>query len=351
MGLPIYRIRMKNTEITQLNRDIWSKEFVHGELSIKGRSQPVRIRYRGEHTRDYPKKSFEIRTATRTYHFNAQYDDPSMLRNALSFQFLESIGVHAPAAQHCVLYLNGELLGVYLRLEAVKTSFFRKRGIPVRSIFYAINDNADFSLYDKDTRYFKSSLFSGYSLIKGLKKDRERFEQFVEWLNGKKGNDLLRFLHSRINIDNYLRWLCGAVLTGNDDGLSQNYTWYEHRVTGKYGIVPWDYEGTWGRNFFGARTDSNLIPIDGYNELTEKILSYRSLRAEYKRLLRSQLKSRFKPDNIMSIARRMHSRIAADVRRDPNTKWSLSAFHGELRVIREYTEERSEYLIQHLKDL
>ncbi|MNK06035.1 Inner spore coat protein H [compost metagenome] len=351
MGLPIYRIKIKNDEFTQLNRDIWSKEFVRGVLSMKGSSQSVRIRYRGEHTRDYPKKSFEIRTAERTYHFNAQYDDPSMLRNALSFQFLESIGVHAPAAQHCVLYLNGDLLGVYLRLEAVKTSFFRKRNIPVRSILYAINDNADFSLFDKDTGYFKDSLFSGYSLIKGLKKDRQRFEQFVDWLNAKRGRDLLRFLHSRINIDNYLRWLCGAVMTGNDDGLRQNYTWYEHRVTGKYGIIPWDYEGTWGRNFFGARTDSNLIPIQGDNQLTGKILGYRSLRAEYKRLLRSHLKNEFRPDRIMAIAKRMHSRITADVRRDPNTKWSMSAFHGELGVIRDYTEERREYLIQHLKEL
>ncbi|RUT35991.1 spore coat protein CotH [Paenibacillus zeisoli] len=351
MDLPIYRIRMNKADYTKFNRDIWSKAFVRGELSIRGISQPVRIRYRGEHTREHPKKSYEIRTRGLTYHFNAQYDDPSMLRNALSFRFLESIGVPAPAAQYCVLYLNGELLGVYLRLEAVKTRFFRKRGIPVRSIFYAINDNADFSLYDKDTGYPKPSLFSGYSLIKGMRKDRERFEQFVERLNAKRGKDLLRFLHSRININNYLRWLSGAVMTGNDDGLSQNYTWYEHGMTGKYGIIPWDYEGTWGRNFFGARTESNLIPIQGYNELTEKILSYRSLRTEYKRLLRSHLKSKFRPDLIMTAARKMHSRIAADVRRDPNKQWDMGVFQSELGVIREFTEKRREYLIQHLNDL
>lgn len=351
MSLPIYRINMKKADLLKLNHDIWSQEFVRGELSMKGIRQPARIRFRGEHTRDYPKRSFEIRNRERTYHFNAQYDDPSMLRNALSFHFLETLGVHAPAAQHCVLYLNGELLGVYLRLEAVKTSFFRKRGIPVRSIFYAINDNADFSMFDKDTGYVKNSLSSGYSLIKGARQDRRKLEKFIEWMNETTGRELLRGLQGRVNMDNYLGWLCGAVMTGNDDGLSQNYTWYEHRVTGKYGIVPWDYEGTWGRNFFGARTNSNVIPIQGYNELTGKILSFRSLRAEYKRLLRNHLKARFKPDNILAMAKRMHRRIAADVRKDPNKQWNMSAFHGELEVIREYTEERREYLIRHLNEL
>ncbi|USB34863.1 CotH kinase family protein [Paenibacillus sp. YPG26] len=351
MGLPVYRIGMKKADITQLNQNIWSKEFVRGEFSMKGISRPARIRFRGEHTREYPKRSFEIRTRGRTYHFNAQYDDPSMLRNALSFQFFEAIGVPAPAAQHCVLVMNGELLGVYLRLEAVKTSFFRTRAIPARSIFYAVNDNADFSLFDKDNGLLKESLFSGYSLIKGWKKDRQRLEQFVHLLNAKQGNELLSFLQRRINIDNYLRWLCGAVMTGNDDGLRQNYTWYEHKTTGKYGIVPWDYEGTWGRNFYGARTDSNVIEIQGDNQLTGKMLSFRPLRAEYKRLLRSFLTKDFRTAIIMGAARRMHSRITADAGRDPNTKWAMSDFHGELGVIREYTEERREYLIQHLKDL
>lgn len=126
MGLPVYRIAVPAQEYQQLTSNIWSEQLVKGSIQMDGKQIPIRIRYRGGHTRGYPKKSFEIRTSSRTYHFNAEYDDPSLLRNALSFRFFESIRVPAPATRHCVLYLNGELLGVYLRIEGVKSFFFAK---------------------------------------------------------------------------------------------------------------------------------------------------------------------------------------------------------------------------------
>lgn len=126
MALPVYHISLSPTEYQQLTSNIWSETFVNSTMQMDGKPFPIRLRYRGGHTRGYPKKSFEIRTSSRTYHFNAEYDDPSLLRNALSFRFFESIRVPAPSTQHCVLYLNGQLLGVYLRIEGVKSFFFAK---------------------------------------------------------------------------------------------------------------------------------------------------------------------------------------------------------------------------------
>lgn len=124
MTLPVYHIHVSTNEYQRLTSNIWSEAFVNGTMQMDGKQLPIRIRYRGGHTRAYEKKSFEIRTASRTFHFNAEYDDPSLLRNALSFQFFESIRVPAPATRHCVLYLNDQLAGVYVRIEGVKSSFF-----------------------------------------------------------------------------------------------------------------------------------------------------------------------------------------------------------------------------------
>ncbi|MGR6542128.1 CotH kinase family protein [Paenibacillus tundrae] len=352
MGLPVYRITISSYEYEQLTSNIWSEQFVKGSMQMDGKRIPIRIRYRGGHTRGYPKKSFEIRTASRTYHFNAEYDDPSLIRNALSFRFFESIRVPAPSTKHCVLYLNGQLLGVYLRIEGVKSFFFRQRKIPVRSIFYAINDHAGFAIHsDSSSTDTRTNLLSGYSLIRGKEVDKARLRMFIQQLNAKSRLDLFRFLQTRMDIDNYLRWLCGAVFTGNYDGFDQNYTWYEKTKTRKYGILPWDYEGTWGRNCYGVQVDASLVRIQGYNKLTGKMLAFRRFREQYKKLMRHHLKTAFTEQKIMPIVNRLHHDISNEVEQDPYMKWPMDVFAGEPERIRTYVAERREYLHQKLHQL
>lgn len=126
----------------------------------------------------------------------------------------------------------------------------------MRSIFYAVNDHAGFMI-NSNSSSTSTDLLSGYSLIRGKDVDRTRLRNFIQQLNIKSRLELFRFLQSRVDTDNYLRWLSGAVLTGNFDGFHQNYTWYEKIKSGKYGILPWDYEGTWG----GTVMEHELIPI------------------------------------------------------------------------------------------
>ncbi|MCF7756380.1 CotH kinase family protein [Paenibacillus xylanexedens] len=350
MALPVYHISLSPTEYQQLTSNIWSETFVNSTMQMGGKPFPIRLRYRGGHTRGYPKKSFEIRTSSRTYHFNAEYDDPSLLRNALSFRFFESIRVPAPSTQHCVLYLNGQLLGVYLKIEGVKSFFFRQRKIPVRSIFYAVNDHAGFMI-NSDSSSTSTDLLSGYSLIRGKDVDRTRLRNFIQQLNTKSRLELFRFLQSRVDTDNYLRWLSGAVLTGNFDGFHQNYTWYEKIKSGKYGILPWDYEGTWGRNCYGTRVDPNLVRIQGYNRLTGRLLAFRSFRQQYKKLMRQHLMNAFTEKRIMPLVNRLHNEIREDVNKDPYMKWPMDVFAGEPERIREYVVKRREYLIEKLHQL
>ncbi|MCP1182395.1 CotH kinase family protein [Paenibacillus sp. 1781tsa1] len=62
--------------------------------------------------------------------------------------------------------------------------------------------------------------------------DRTRLRNFIQQLNTKSRLELFRFLQSRMDTDNYLRWLSEAVLTGNFDRFHQNYTWYEKIKSG-----------------------------------------------------------------------------------------------------------------------
>ncbi|MCM3129128.1 CotH kinase family protein [Paenibacillus provencensis] len=350
MALPIYRITIPDKEHEELKADIWSNRFVSGQMNVDHKQLPIRVRYRGGHTREYEKKSYEIRTRSRTYHFNAEFDDPSLIRNALSFRFFESIGVPAPSSLHCHLYLNGEYKGIYLRLEGVKTPFFRKRNLSVQSIFYAINDNAGFSADSVSILHSRGEL-RGYSMIKGTDADKMRLITFIQKLNTKSKMDLFRYINSRVDVNLYLRWLVGAVLTGNYDGFHQNYTWYENRKLKKYRIIPWDYEGSWGRNCYGNKVDVDLVRIKGYNTLTGKILAYRVFRNEYKKMLKKQLVHSFTKKQIMNLVNPIYQRIEDEVPLDPYFKWPISMFYSEPDTIRNYVEERKEYILEELKSL
>lgn len=345
MALPIYQIFINHREQALLKRDIWSERFVHASMLLGGKRIPIGIRYRGGHTREYPKKSYEIRTSHATYHFNAEYDDPSMIRNALSFKFFNSIQVPSPATEHCVLHINERSAGVYLRIEGVKASFFKRRGIPVRSIIYAINDNADFT----DKTLSKKPMFSGYSLIKGSNQDRVKLSRFIRYIHLYKGDELQKYLQRYLDIGNYLRWLSGAVLTGNYDGFNQNYTLFEHRTRKLYGIIPWDYEGTWGRNCYGKLVDSNLVKIHGYNKLTEKVLSYPDYRQQYKTLLAHLLDTVFTVRRQLPIVYRLYNQISDDIYKDSSQKWSTPLFDGEPDTIRYYIENRREDIADQLR--
>ena len=199
-----------------------------------------------------------------------------MIRNALSFYFFNRIDVNAPRTRPILLEWNGESHGVYIEIEAVNRRFFAKRSLRCRSLLYAVNDSAGFGLNENETGRRKLSLDEGYELIIGGERARKKLISFVKNINSLRGPKLADYLNRSLDTQQYLRWLAGAVLTGNYDGFEQNYALYEDYQTGKYRILPWDYEGTWGRNCFGKPVSSDLVNIRGYNTLTEKLLFHPS---------------------------------------------------------------------------
>ncbi|GAA4842427.1 spore coat protein CotH [Paenibacillus vulneris] len=351
MELSTRSIVIGDEERSALQKNVWSEKYVKAHMLIQGRREPILLRYRGGHTRDYPKKSYEVVRNGKTYHYNAEFDDPSMIRNALSFQFFQWIGVPSPRTRHCLLKLNGQSLGVYLEIEGVDRYFFRSRNISVKSLFYAVNDNADLTLISPETQRRKSSLFNGYEHIIGTEEDRRQWKSFILNLNTLKGSRLGRYLKERVDIENYLRWLAGAVCTGNYDGFDQNYAVYRHKKTMKYRMIPWDYEGTWGRNCYGKKCGSDLVRIEGYNQLTSKLLSFKSVRSRYKVLLRFIVKQHLTVKKIDPVVQQMYEAIAPHIYEDSMRKWSLSIFDGEPELIRSYIRERRKIILDSLHKL
>ncbi|WP_027085285.1 CotH kinase family protein [Cohnella panacarvi] len=342
MTLPVRELRFRESAALELEKNLWKDRYVSAIMQDGRRSAPVRIRYRGGHTRGYPKRSYEVASNGVITHYNAEYDDPSMIRNALSFAFFNRIGVHAPMTRHVRLSVNGRPAGVYLEIEGVGRPFFRRRGIAAEALFYAVNNHANFEIRDSESSERKPSLLSGYEHRFGGQGERTRLAAFIRALGEDGPASAIRRTLLRVDADNYLRWLAGAVLTGNYDGFEQNYAIYRSRRTGRYRMVPWDYEGTWGRNCYGRVVDSNLVSVTGYNRLTRKLLEQRAIRDRYVRLLSGFMNGPFTERWLMPVANEMLARLAPHIRKDESQRWSYREFTEESSRIRTYIRERRE---------
>ncbi|MFC5648132.1 CotH kinase family protein [Paenibacillus solisilvae] len=349
-GLPSRKITIQTEDLKELQANVWSNQFAPIKLEIDGTPYEAQLRFRGGHTRNYPKKSYEIRYGSnQTLHWNAEFDDPSMIRNALSFQFFNMINVPSPKTRHIWLEWNGQPHGVYLELEAVDRTFFSKRGISSKSLIYAVNDRADFRLIDSDTGMDKSSLFDGYRVMRGDDDTKTRMIQFVRRINRSTGKNHLSYLANRLDVGLYLKWLAGAVLTGNYDGFDQNYALYEHTSSGKYRIIPWDYEGTWGRNCYGRLCGSDLVDVKGYNMLTQKVLAYKTYRQAYRKILTNLLSTQFRWKVIEPVISELYKKITPAIQDDFTRKWPFYSFEEEPDVFKTYVQERRAIIKDELK--
>ncbi|MBX5436916.1 MAG: CotH kinase family protein [Alicyclobacillaceae bacterium] len=346
MSLAICRIEVPTADLARLQADVRRPVFVNAVLHRGGRMERVRLGYRGNRTRGAPKKSFEVRRSGGTLHLNAEYDDPSMLRNALSFWFFRQLGVPAPRTRHCQVFLNGDDLGVYLEIEGVDGSFFRRRGLGCRSLFYAVNHDANFGLFASSGRRFKASLFDGYQRVIGGLEDQKRFERFIFDLNTLQGAAAARRLTAQLDAAQYVRWLAGAVCTGNADGFTQNYAVFESSEDGRYRFLPWDYEGSWGRNCHGEPCPVDAVSAFGDNVLTAKLLAIPAVRHSYRQLLRRLTQTVFHEHRIVSLVYEWMWRIGHAVLADSARARARQLWAGEAEVIRRYVRDRRQYLLE-----
>ncbi|MFX3633022.1 MAG: CotH kinase family protein [Candidatus Pristimantibacillus sp.] len=348
--LPIRKITISDSDLLELQQDSRNQAFKTVIIEMDGQSYTATFGYRGGHTLYYNKKSYEVRIAEgKTLHWNAEFDDPSMIRNALSFHFFNKIGVPSPKTSHIEVEINGKTQGVYLEIEAVDRKFFQSRGIGFKSIIYAVNDSADFSLIDPISRGKKGSLFDGYEIKLGQSTTKPRLVRFVRNINRLSGKNLSAHTAKRLDVNQYLLWLAGAVLTGNYDGFDQNYALYEHKKTGKYRIIPWDYEGTWGRNCYGRPCGSDLVRLQGYNNLTRKLFTFASCRRKYRNIIRGLLKTTFTVETLDPVITSLYEQITPSIRDDFTRKSSFDTFLKEPDFILDYVRERRGLIKEALK--
>ena len=250
-------------------------------------------------------------------HFNNGWSDPTLIRDVISYEIFAKMGVPSPRASIVDLYVNDHHLGVYTMAESVDASFLSRYftdtsgnlykpevssarldwteanayttfamfayfqtqtvpenpilqlnlgGGPLIDILNALGDEdtaADFRPDNTTQQAAQSSAAMPRNFIEGVglktnqaNPDYSGLFKLLDILNNEPDATFPQEIEKVLDVDEALRFLAvsaGIIHLDNYIGIGHNTYLYE--VNGKFTIIPWDLNMTFGTFNGGIRKD------------------------------------------------------------------------------------------------
>lgn len=230
------------------------------------------IRPRGNTSLDSLKKSFKVKfnefVPGREFHglekinLNGEHNDPSIIRSKLSMDLFRKMGVAAPRAHHVHLIINdgSDVDGVFINVEQIDDEFV--------DCWFGNNDGNLYQCTYKnaraDLRYVAPGLPATYQNLGGGETYAEENNEespdytdladFIDFVNNSDDPTFAAGIVDRLNVDSFLRAMAVDVVIGQWDNYwygANNYYFYHNSDTDAFEFLPYDYDNSYGVDFFG----------------------------------------------------------------------------------------------------
>ncbi len=192
---------------------------------------------------------------------NGDQNDPTMLRRMLAHEFLLRMGLASSRTHYVAVYVNGVFRSIKIHTEQIDEEF-------TDSWFGTKDGNLYKCLYKggpADLNIVGSGQASDYENYGGPSyeegnndpnSDYSDLAEFIQFINsGANTTTLQENMDHYVNVDSFLRYLASNVATGSWDDYwygSNNYYLYQNTNHGKFEWIPFDYDNTFGTDFFGT---------------------------------------------------------------------------------------------------
>jgi len=268
--------------------------------------------------------------------------DPSFLREVLSYSILRQY-MFASLSNYANVYVNGNLLGLYVSSESVGKTFLKKNfnskdnsffkcnpiagagpgSTALPNLVYLGNDSASYyAAYELKSDYGWSDLIN---LTNTLKNNINGIEDI---LDVDRALWMLAFDNLLVNLDSYI------------GGFAQNYYLYMDN-TGRFSCILWDFNESFGRfsqtgtiflpNTAAKSQMTHLLHSGDTNwPLIQKLLSVPRYKKMYLAHMQTILSENFSNNSYYILAQSIQPIIAAAVQADPNKFYSYAQFQSNL---------------------
>ncbi|MGH8443112.1 MAG: CotH kinase family protein [Nevskiaceae bacterium] len=329
-----------------------------------------RIEVKGSFTRQTPKKSVLIKLDDGRWRggsrisLNGMGTDGSMMREWLSWELMRALGMVVPETRYTRLTINGADGGLFLRIAWIDPGMFERAGLGGDGDFFHPYDSAfcgdltPASLDPARNCYFKlSPRDQDFSALRALAEELvaepvDTFDQLVD---------------RRFDAESVVNWFAVNALVSATDTYNKNYFLYLSRKTGKWLVVPWDYDLTFGRAFDPDRVFPFTILNDHFqyyfpleagqsNPLHYQALKNPKLRARVLARIRDLVtgapeaarpwRGWFAPERMDARITVLREALLPELRRDPFVGSDEPRWEAEVEALRFYARARVQNLKQ-----
>lgn len=271
------------------------------------------LRLRGNTSRGAGKKSFKIHTEKfggteqlydlKRINLKGGHNDPSEIRERLTFMLMRQLGGAAARANHVELYINGEYKGLYTHVEQIGKEFLRQRFDDDAGNLYKCSWGASLAtnndVYDEDVFELKTNEDVN---------DRSDLEELIDVLNNTPDERFKSEIEQVLNVESVLRYFAVEVLTGHWDGYSfnkNNFYLYHNSKTDQFELIIYDTDNTYGIDWLGYDWGKRNI-YTWYNSsasrpLFSRLLDVPTYRQQYTNFIHQMLEGPYKTENVFPI--------------------------------------------------
>lgn len=268
--------------------------------------------------------------------------DPSFLREVLSYDILRQY-MHAPLSNYANVYVNGNLIGLYINSESVSKKFVANHFYSNDNPFFKCNPvggagpgssakpnlvylGADSALYY--AAYELNSDYGWADLIELCQTLQNNTTAIEDILDVDRTLWMLAFDNVFVNLDSYI------------GGFAQNYYLYKDDY-GRFNPVVWDLNESFGTfsqtgngnlpNTLAKQQMTHLLHLTDANwPLIQKLLAIPKYKRMYIAHMRTILAENFANDSYFTTGQALQAIINNAVNADPNKFFTYTQYQNNL---------------------
>ncbi|QMV41198.1 CotH kinase family protein [Cohnella cholangitidis] len=286
---------------------------------------------------------------------NNNYSDTTYMREFLTYELAETMGLPTPEYSYVNVYVNGELWGFYLAIEQIGDAYLERHfGNSYGALYKAEfgmggggpnagggmagatgsnNSNGGDLLWQGD------DLDSYGALARKSKSSNDDILlDMLDELNN--GSDYEKVL----DVEESLKYIALNAVTVNMDSYlgsnKQNYYLYED--DGIFSVLPWDYNMA-----FGGMGSSSQVMIDEPTQgavaerpLVSKLLAVEEYKAKYHEIIQSMIDGYLADDTFAARVTEIKELISPYVKQDPRPFYTYEQYESAVPQLVSFTSSR-----------
>lgn len=197
---------------------------------------------------------------------NNNYSDATLMREYLSYQLMEEMGLPTPSYSYMYVTVNGEDRGLFLGVEQVDETFLAKNFLTNTGSLYKPDGTGS------DLKWISDDIDDYTGLNEKTSTDDSDDEAMINFLSAI--NNKGASIEDTVDVDNMLRYFATNTALVNLDSYQGNmkHNYYLYEEKGKFSIIPWDYNMSFGGFGAGEAVAAVIEPKKTLTKIQKKIL-------------------------------------------------------------------------------